>query len=233
MAEYLIQDTTLTALADAIREKTGNTEMLTPDKMTEAIGGIKVDDGSFVGLITGTSKHVNIPQGITAIRPYAFYGFNTMFSVYIPDGVTTIGTAAFRDCSVLQTLTLPNGLTSISSSAFTGCKCLLSFIIPDSVTSVGSSGFGDGLFAQCTSLRTITIGKNVDKLSGPMFLGCSALRTVVFRGTSSIVSLSGAYPFYQLTGLTDIYVPWSEGTVAGAPWGATNATIHYNTEVED
>lgn len=25
-----------------------------------------------------------------------------------------------------------------------------------------------------------------------------------------------------------IYVPWSEGEIEGAPWGAVNATIHYN-----
>lgn len=233
MAEYLIQDTTLTALADTVREKTGYTEKITPDEMVNAIGSIKVDDGSFVGLITGTLKHVDIPQGVTEIRPYAFYKFDKLSTVSIPDSITTVGIGAFRDCPILQAVALGNNVTSISSSAFTGCKCLLSFIIPDSVTSVGSSGFGDGLFAQCTSLRTITIGKNVDKLSGPMFYGCSALRTVVFRGTPSIISMSGAYPFYQLTGLTDIYVPWSEGAVSGAPWGATNATIHYNTSVED
>lgn len=30
-----------------------------------------------------------------------------------------------------------------------------------------------------------------------------------------------------------IYVPWAEGEVANAPWGATNATIHYNTVYDD
>ena len=233
MAEYLIQDTTLTALADVIREKTGSTEAISPEEMSKAIGDIKVDDGSFVGLISGTSKHINIPQGITAIRPYAFYNFSNLFSVKIPDGVTDVGSGAFRDCSVLQSLTLPNSVTSIGTSTFTGCKLLLSFIIPDSVTTIGSSGFGDGVFAQCTGLRTVTIGKNVERISGPMFYGCTALRTVIFRGTPDIAQQSGAYPFLGLTGLDDIYVPWSEGQVAGAPWGATNATIHYNSKVED
>ena len=34
--------------------------------------------------------------------------------------------------------------------------------------------------------------------------------------------------FWNCPNLTDIYVPWSEGEVEGAPWGANNATIHYN-----
>jgi len=37
--------------------------------------------------------------------------------------------------------------------------------------------------------------------------------------------------FNGCTQTFDIYVPWSEGEVAGSPWGATNATIHYNSEV--
>ena len=34
--------------------------------------------------------------------------------------------------------------------------------------------------------------------------------------------------FDGCTNLTDIKVPWAEGAVANAPWGATNATITYN-----
>lgn len=192
-----------------------------------------INDGMAESLIAGTARHIDIPSGITTIRNYAFTGFDTLFSVKIPESVTSIGLSAFRDCSVLQTLTLPNGLESISASAFTGCKCLLSFIIPDSVTTIASSGFGDGVFAQCTALRTITIGRNVTTLSGPTFLGCKSLRTAIFRGKTDITSSTGAYPFYQLTGVTDIYVPWAEGEVPNAPWGAANATIHYNTKVED
>ena len=36
------------------------------------------------------------------------------------------------------------------------------------------------------------------------------------------------YAFKNCTALTTINVPWSEGEVASAPWGATNATINYN-----
>ena len=30
-------------------------------------------------------------------------------------------------------------------------------------------------------------------------------------------------------GLTDIYIDKAEGEIPGAPWGAENATIHYNS----
>ena len=52
MAEYLIQDTTLTEIADAIRGKTGGTDGLTLDEMATAISGINT--GSIAKFTTGT-----------------------------------------------------------------------------------------------------------------------------------------------------------------------------------
>ena len=34
--------------------------------------------------------------------------------------------------------------------------------------------------------------------------------------------------FNYCTNLTTLNVPWASGAVAGAPWGATKATINYN-----
>ena len=41
MSEYLIQDTTLTAIGDAIRNKTGGTELITPENMPTEIANIQ------------------------------------------------------------------------------------------------------------------------------------------------------------------------------------------------
>lgn len=45
MAEYLIQDTTITGIADAIRSKGGTTEKLTLAGMVDAINAIQTGDG--------------------------------------------------------------------------------------------------------------------------------------------------------------------------------------------
>ena len=57
MAEYLIQDSTLTSIADAIREKTGEITALTPAAMATAIAGIVAGGGlpdGFSALTSGT-----------------------------------------------------------------------------------------------------------------------------------------------------------------------------------
>lgn len=78
-------------------------------------------------------------------------------------------------------------------------------------------------FNNCTSLESVIFPWSVQHLDG--FSGCSNLKTVTFKRTPNRIEL---YTFHNCPNLTDIYVPWAEGAVANAPWGATNATIHYN-----
>ena len=48
---------------------------------------------------------------------------------------------------------------------------------------------------------------------------------MTFEGTPTSIASSA---FSNCVKLTTINVPWAEGAVANAPWGATNATINYN-----
>lgn len=57
------------------------------------------------------------------------------------------------------------------------------------------------------------------------FSGCSGLAAITFKGTPTSIS---SVAFQDCPRLATINVPWSEGAVANAPWGATNATINYN-----
>ena len=82
-----------------------------------------------------------IPNSVTSIGNWAFYGCTSLTSITIPDSVTTIGEDAFLGCSSLTSVTIPNSVTSIGKSAFEDCKSLTSITIPDSVTSIGGSAF--------------------------------------------------------------------------------------------
>ena len=54
---------------------------------------------------------------------------------------------------------------------------------------------------------------------------CTGLTTLTFKGKPDTID---SQAFYGCTNLTTINVPWAEGAVGNAPWGATNATINYN-----
>lgn len=77
-----------------------------------------------------------------------------------------------------------------------------------------------------TVLESVTIGNGVTSIGNYAFAECAKLATVTIK--SNKVFYMGSYVFDECDNLTDIYVPWSEGKVKGAPWGAENATIHYD-----
>ena len=62
-----------------------------------------------------------IPNNVTTISGYAFFGCTGLTSVTINNGVTTIGMRAFYGCSGLTSVTIPNSVTGIGYGAFSEC----------------------------------------------------------------------------------------------------------------
>ena len=87
---------------------------------------------------------------------------------------------------------------------------------------------GNMAFYLCTNLIDAIISATCETVGTNAFAYNSNLASVTFKGTPTSI---GSNCFTGCNKLLDIYVPWSEGEVTDAPWGATNATVHYNTEV--
>ena len=117
-----------------------------------------------------------------------------------------------------------DGITNIKNFAFYN-RQITKVVIPDSVTSIGGSAF-----SSCGSLTEAIIGRGMKDIYISVFGQCTSLSKVTFLGTPSMVQTN---VFSGCIALMNIYVPWSEGAVANAPWGASNATIHYNSEVNE
>lgn len=69
-----------------------------------------------------------------------------------------------------------------------------------------------------------------DKIYDDQVYNIASLTQIIINSTPSLIDRNA---FRKASSLADIYVPWSEGEVASAPWGATNATIHYNTVFDE
>ena len=107
---------------------------------------------------------ITIPNSITSISPYTFFCSDKLTSINIPNSVTSIGYAAFYGCSGLTSFSIPNSVTDISDAAFSGCSGLTSIIIPSGVTTIGNAVFMD-----CSSLTSITIPNSVTSIGGYAF----------------------------------------------------------------
>ena len=88
-------------------------------------------------------KNTIIPNSVTSIGSYAFYGCTGLSSIIIPEGVTSIGESAFDACTGLTSITIPSSVESIGWGAFWGCSNLASIEIPNSVTTIGEWAFRD------------------------------------------------------------------------------------------
>ena len=102
-----------------------------------------IGDGAFGEDMFQQSRltSITIPNSVTSIGKYAFYGCSGLTSVTIPNSVTSIGNYSFWGCFGLTSVTIPNSVTSIGNYAFRYCSGLTSVTIPNSVASIGNGAF--------------------------------------------------------------------------------------------
>lgn len=165
---------------------------------------------------------VTIPYGITRIESQAFYSCTRLSRVEIPNSVVSLGRFAFSG-TALTSINIPGSIRSWGDSCFTSCQSLTKATIEYGVTKIP-----DSMFYNCWELIDVVIPNSVTSIGNSAFERCTSLASIEIP--SSVTSI-GNSAFRDCTSLTDIYVPWSEGEVLFAPWGAPNATIHYNSEV--
>ena len=75
---------------------------------------------------------LTIPNTVTAIKRYAFFGCSSLTSITIPENVTSIGNYAFYNCSSLTSITLSEGVTSIGDDSFSGCSNVENLVVKGS-----------------------------------------------------------------------------------------------------
>ena len=148
-------------------------------------------------------KDLVIPNSVTSIGGYAFYGCSGLTSIEIPNSVTSIRWYAFSGCSGLTSVTIGSSVASIGYEAFYGCSGLTSITIPNSVTSISSSAF-----AGCSGLTSVTIPSSVTSIGSDAFYNCSSLTSVTCEATS--VPSTGSDVFYNVPqSSATLYVPAS------------------------
>ena len=90
----------------------------------------------------------------------------------LPDGITEIKGYAFYGGDCLESVTIPNSVTSIGDYAFDGCNGLVSVVIGNSVTSIGYHAFVSSCrLTEITSLNTVPPVISYDTFCGFIYFG--------------------------------------------------------------
>ena len=118
----------MTAIADAIRGKTGGTNPLTLDQMATAIAEIQTGGGGgdntlLESIVMGTATSVSLGEQVTTIKDHLFENVTTL-KEFDFSHIQAIRTEAFKGCTSLKSITIPDGVAEIGGSAFYGCTSL-------------------------------------------------------------------------------------------------------------
>ena len=87
----------------------------------------------------------DVPDSVTRINSYAFYGCTNLKSINIPDTVKEIDEGAFYACTNLEQIVVPDSVVRIEDYCFRNCTHLKYIEVPDSVQDIGW-----GLFRGCS-----------------------------------------------------------------------------------
>ena len=176
---------------------------------------------------------------VTTVGKYAFAECPDLKRVDMPNA-TSVPERCLFSCSSLEEVIFP-AATFIGDFAVTG-RSIRRIELPN----VNTAG-GTLQFYCCTALEEVILPK-LGYIPSSMFHGCSALTQLDLPSARDINAtiLTGATSMEVLNigpGVRSIHtnafggtpdgmiinLPIAEGAIAGAPWGATNAIINYDT----
>jgi len=245
MAEYIIQDSTLTDIADAIRAKDGSSAPILTEDMADAIAaipsGTTITDGIVVKARNANGYPTEIDFYGTKVYRSAFgnssnraadYIFRYLEKINFKNAVTEIGMFAFRYMTTTLTdFQIPNTVQSIGRQAFAYMGCPIDVIIPASCTAITGQAFDTCLMTGYTDAYLNAESSYGGSTGNQEILrGCRNLITVQF---GSIGHPCTALSRYILAGCTQTGLTvtaycrgdYVDTLLPNLRNGATNATI--------
>jgi hypothetical protein len=188
----------MTAIADAIRKKTGKTGTLTLDQMAEEIGSIPEPVDYLYLKVTNQPCDEYRNEAMTTTANNAFQGWTNLKAIYLPN-LVTIGNYAFQGCSGVKEFVFPKAVT-VGNSAFAYASGPTKIDL-GSVTSIGSSAFD-----YTSKLTTLIIRTNSL---------CTLANSNAFNNT----------PIKSGTGYIYFYRSWVDSYKSATNWATYSSQI--------
>ena len=140
--------------------------MLTNKEKTKIIAAPGAKPTQFSSGGTTYLTSITIPEQITEIGDYAFYGNPTLKTVNFHAGITRIGMGAFYE-TLLTRVNIPNPDCEIGNSCFSNSQ-VSSITLPQ-----GMKKLGRHVFFYCTNLTSLTLPEGMEEIGMMCFGSCS------------------------------------------------------------
>ena len=137
----------------ALTNKAGNKLLAFPGQKILSTAG----EGTYV-------SNVTIPEQITEIGPYAFYGNPKLTNVTFHAGVTKIDDHAFAECKKLTSVRLPSANVELAGYVWSGCVNVTSVSLPQGINLSNHDFY-------CCSIENLTVPEGVTYIPMMCFAG--------------------------------------------------------------
>jgi hypothetical protein len=152
--------------------------------ITLPAGLTSIGDNAFLGCESLSS--IILPESLTSIGRKTFFKCVRLYSITLPGGLSSIGDKAFSWCDSLTAIQVDEANRSYAeqdgvlfNKTFTELirypegKTTSSYIVPDGITTIG-----DGAFAGCENLVSITLPTGLAVIGSEAFSMCRNLSSI-------------------------------------------------------
>lgn len=186
-------------------------------------------------------QYVSLPSTLAKIGDGAFNYCINLRSIVVPSSVKTIGSSAFRNCISMTNAVVSAGVTKIGGNAFCDCWTLSNISLPESLTVLDDEAFkgtafttlplmpgiqelrGEGIFRNCTNLRSANLPASVRYVGNATFENCTALTNVV---VGSCVTNIGAWAFHECIALESISLPENVKSIGSCAFNGCTSLVN-------
>ena len=189
---------TLTVLPEQFNDKLG-VAITAEAASSDLIISTDSDGDKYVSGYKGNGGEVVIPADVTYVSDEVFKGNDKITSI-TAKGDLYVWESAFEGCTKLKKVTVA-GNAYFYINAFAYCADLQTVDVKGSI----DEAIGAGAFSQCSSLRSVKIGKNkFDYFIGEeAFYNCLNLKSINIDGCTEIYSNA----FTNCVNLTNLSIP--------------------------
>lgn len=209
----------LTAIADAIRGKTGKSEGLTLEQMATEIAGIQAGGAPLEDALAGLWPSGEIVLDRIPVNVPLFTNNQTVTKIRATECAFK---ATMANCTALEEAEI-DSCSGIGSYFFQDCKALKK-------VKWNQGGTVSGQFRNCSALETVDCGPNFYYIGVYFATNASSLKTLILRNPNRTIDYANANAFNGTpfasggTGGT-VYVPaaWIETYKTATNWSALYA----------